>query len=201
MIYSSVLSYNMNRGFNMERYELNKYLASFETRIEDLEKALNIEALKITYQKQTEAMTASDFWDDVKEAQNLIQKTNAQKEQIDMYEKLKNATIALEELAAVTDEQSEDWLLITDEILSLEDELKAFETETLLDGPYDDLPAIMELHPGAGGTESQDWCEMLFRMYQRFSTRRNFKVEVLDYQSGEEAGIKSVTLKVKGKHA
>ncbi|MDY0210126.1 MAG: peptide chain release factor 2 [Acholeplasma sp.] len=185
----------------MERYELNKYIASFKTRLEDLEKALNINALKASVLEQNELMSASDFWDDVKHAQAIIQKTNNQKEEIDTYEQLFAQQETLEELAGVTEEQTEDWDMISKEVHLLDKQLKEFETLVLLDGPYDDLPAIIELHPGAGGTESQDWCEMLFRMYQRYATRKNFKVEILDYQSGEEAGIKSVTLKIKGKFA
>ena len=91
--------------------------------------------------------------------------------------------------------------MITDEVYVLDKALKTFETLTLLNEPYDDLPAILELHPGAGGTESQDWCEMLYRMYQRYAVRKNYKIEVLDYQAGEEAGIKSVTIRIKGKYA
>lgn len=185
----------------MERYELNKYLAAFKSRLNDLAKALDIDNLKIAYKEQTDQMTASDFWDDVKKAQSIIQKTNDQKEQIDTYESLLHNATSLSELADVTDEQTEDYFLITAEVLDLEKELKAFETQTLLNGPYDDLSAIIELHPGVGGTESQDWCEMLFRMYQRYAARKHFKVEVLDYQSGEEAGIKSVTMRIKGRHA
>ena len=104
-----------------------------------------------------------------KKAQSIIQKTNDQKEQIDTYESLLHNATSLSELADVTDEQTEDYFLITAEVLDLEKELKAFETQTLLNGPYDDLSAIIELHPGVGGTESQDWCEMLFRMYQRYA--------------------------------
>ena len=191
----------MYYGGIMERYELNKHIASFETRLEDLEKALDIESLKESLIEQTKQMSEPDFWDDVKKAQSIIQKTNNQKEELDTYLRLLEHQETLKELASVTDEQTEDWLMISEEVHLLDKELKEFETLILLDGPYDDLPAIIELHPGAGGTESQDWCEMLFRMYQRYAVRKNFKVEVLDYQSGEEAGIKSVTMKIKGRHA
>jgi peptide chain release factor 2 len=146
-------------------------------------------------------MSASDFWDDVKAAQKMIELVNNQKEHIETYESLFNQYKALEELAMVTDDQSEDFLMITDEVSVLDKMIKSFETLILLNGPYDDLPAILELHPGAGGTESQDWCEMLYRMYQRYAVRKNYKIEVLDYQSGEEAGIKSVTVRIKGKYA
>lgn len=185
----------------MERYELNKYLESFKTRLADLEKALDMDNLKQSFAQNSVVMSQANFWDDVKSAQKLIEQTNTQKEQIDTFESLNQQALALEELALVTDDQSEDFLMITDEVYVLDKALKSFETLILLNGPYDDLPAILELHPGAGGTESQDWCEMLYRMYQRYAVRKNFKIEVLDYQSGEEAGIKSVTIKIKGKYA
>ena len=79
----------------------------------------------------------------------------------------------------------------------MSEKLNQFELEILLSGPYDANHAILELHPGAGGTESQDWAEMLYRMYTRYAERKGFKVEVLDYLVGEEAGIKSVTIKLK----
>ena len=185
----------------MERYELNKYLESFQSRLNDLEKALDMDNLKKSFEVNSRLMTASDFWDDVKSAQKLIEKTNTQKEQIETYESLLDQANSLEELASVTDDQSEDFLMITEEVYVLDKSLKSFETLILLNGPYDDLPALMELHPGAGGTESQDWCEMLYRMYQRYAVRKNYKIEVLDYQAGEEAGIKSVTIRIKGKYA
>ena len=185
----------------MERYELNKYLESFDSRLADLQKALDMDNLKQQFLENSRLMSAADFWDDVKSAQKMIEKTNQQKEQIDTYESLYRQYKALEELAAVTDDQSEDFLMITDEVYVLDKALKTFETLTLLNEPYDDLPAILELHPGAGGTESQDWCEMLYRMYQRYAVRKNYKIEVLDYQAGEEAGIKSVTIRIKGKYA
>lgn len=185
----------------MERYELNKYLESFEIRLADLERALNLETLKIEFEQNSQQMSASNFWDDVKAAQKMIETTNHQKEQIETYEALLQESQSLSELASVTDDQSEDFLLITEEVIALDKSLKAFETLILLNEPYDDLPAILELHPGAGGTESQDWCEMLYRMYQRYATRKNYKIDVLDYQAGEEAGIKSVTIRIKGKYA
>ena len=79
--------------------------------------------------------------------------------------------------------------------------VSAFELQLLLNQPYDKLNAILELHPGAGGTESQDWAQMLYRMYTRWAEKRGFKVELLDYLPGDEAGIKSVTIFVKGHNA
>ena len=88
-----------------------------------------------------------------------------------------------------------------DPYMPLEKELKLFENELLLNGEFDKKNAIIELHPGAGGTESQDWALMLYRMYKRYTERHNFKFELIDYQDGNEAGIKSVTFSIMGKNA
>ena len=84
------------------------------------------------------------------------------------------------------------------EIEDIENKLSELEIIILLDGPYDKLGAILEIHPGAGGTESQDWAQMLYRMYTRYFDKKGYKYEVIDYQDGEEAGIKSVTVLVHG---
>lgn len=91
--------------------------------------------------------------------------------------------------------------LVEENINNLEKELKLFENELLLNEEFDKKNAILELHPGAGGTESQDWALMLYRMYKRYAERHNFKFELIDYQEGNEAGIKSVTFSMNGKHA
>ena len=88
-----------------------------------------------------------------------------------------------------------------EELTELVDRLSQFELNLLLSGPYDKNNAILELHPGAGGTESQDWGSMLLRMYTRYAEKKGFKVETLDYLPGDEAGIKSVTLAIKGHNA
>ena len=90
---------------------------------------------------------------------------------------------------------------IVDTLAEITKELDAFELETILNGDYDDNNAILSIHPGAGGTESQDWAEMLYRMYVRWAERHGYKVEVLDYLDGDEAGIKSVTMLIEGENA
>ncbi|MDL2292980.1 peptide chain release factor 2, partial [Acholeplasma sp. OttesenSCG-928-E16] len=108
---------------------------------------------------------------------------------------------SLVEWLSISNEGTEEWDILETEISSLSADIKEFELEVLLNGPYDNNNAILELHPGAGGTESQDWCEMLYRMYLRYCNKKNFKVETLDYQAGDEAGIKSVVFLVKGENA
>jgi peptide chain release factor 2 len=105
------------------------------------------------------------------------------------------------ELIAEEGEESPFLVELTQEVHLLRKDMEAFELSLLLSGPYDRNAAILELHPGAGGTESQDWAEMLLRMYTRWAERSGYKIEILDYLPGEGAGIKSVTLFIKGVNA
>ena len=185
----------------MERYDVNKMISSFGTRISDLNNALRPEKLEEKYQSLSKEMLTPDFWNNPNEARRVSKEATMIKGKIDQYRDLKNKYEQLVEWFEISEEDSEEWEILESDIKALEETLKAFELEILLSGPYDDHNAIIELHPGAGGTESQDWCDMLYRMYTRFAQRRKYKVEVLDYQSGDEAGIKSVTLRIKGPYA
>lgn len=185
----------------MERYDINKKIKSFESRIEDLNNALNPNKLQQRYEALNKEMVEPDFWNNPNLARKVSKEANMIKDKVDQYKQLKNKFIQLVDWFEISEEDSEEWVILEEDIASLEETLKAFEIETLLSGPYDDHDAIIELHPGAGGTESQDWCDMLYRMYTRFSQRRKYKIEVLDYQAGDEAGIKSVTMRIKGPYA
>ncbi len=148
-------------------------------------------------------MTASDFWDDQEHAQKVIAELNGVKGLTERYTELLNE---LEDLKVAHElaEEGQDQQLFAEADSGSERllaELDAFDLELLLDGPYDRNNAIVELHPGAGGTESQDWALMLLRMYTRWADRRGWKIETLDYLPGDEAGLKSVTLLVKGHNA
>jgi peptide chain release factor 2 len=176
-------------------------ITSFETRINDLNNALKPETLKKEYEALGKDMQAPDFWNHPNQAKKVSKEANIIKDKIDQYTNLKNKFKQLVEWFEVSEEDSEEWVILEEDIHSLEKILKEFEIKTLLNGPYDDHNAIIELHPGAGGTESQDWCDMLYRMYTRYAQRRKYKIEVLDYQSGDEAGIKSVTMRIKGDFA
>lgn len=150
-----------------------------------------------------EKMAAPDFWDDNEKAQALIAEMNAVKSSVDLYQKLQadyDDAVVMIELA---DEEGDDSLAgeIGETIKELVSRVEEFELQLLLNQPYDKMNAILELHPGAGGTESQDWGQMLLRMYTRWAEKRGFKVETLDYLPGDEAGIKSVTLLIKGYNA
>ncbi|WP_373314407.1 peptide chain release factor 2 [Xylanibacillus composti] len=148
-------------------------------------------------------MSEPDFWDDNERAQKLIAESNALKSVVDQYEKLAQQQEDLAAMIELVEEENDESLEA--EIREAADELmaglKAFELQLMLNGPYDKNNAILELHPGAGGTESQDWAEMLLRMYRRWAEQHEYKVEVLDYLPGDEAGVKSVTLLIRGHNA
>lgn len=150
-----------------------------------------------------EQMMTPGFWDDQNQAQGIIQQLNALKTQVEALEALEKQLADLQDgyemqkLEPDTEMQN----LLEEELSPFLATLKEFELTVLLSGPYDKNNAILELHPGAGGTESQDWAEMLYRMYTRWAEKQGFKVEVLDYLAGDEAGIKSVTILIKGLNA
>ncbi len=148
-------------------------------------------------------MAAPDFWDDNEKAQKTIADLNGIKSVVDQFQSFSNEYDDLMVLVEIEEEESDASLAaeIASGISALVKKLEAFELQLLLSQPYDRLNAILELHPGAGGTESQDWAEMLLRMYRRWAEKRDFKVEVLDYLPGDEAGVKSVTLMIKGFNA
>lgn len=148
-------------------------------------------------------MTHPDFWNDQQEAQTVINETNALKEQVNQLSDLNESYENLDLTYELVKEENDEELLaeLEEEITILSQKMNDFELQLLLSEEYDSKNAILELHPGAGGTESQDWGSMLLRMYTRWGEKRGFKVETLDYLPGDEAGIKSVTLIFKGHNA
>lgn len=148
-------------------------------------------------------MLHPDFWDNQQKAQTVIAEANGLKDQVhefhDMNETFENLELTYELVKEESDAELQQEL--EDELKELTNRLNQFELNLLLSGEYDRNNAILELHPGAGGTESQDWGSMLLRMYTRWAEKRGFKVETLDYLPGDEAGIKSVTLAIKGHNA
>ncbi len=144
-----------------------------------------------------------DFWNDLDGSHKVLQQLKQLKSKVERYDALYGAwedALALCELAI---EEEDETLLdeISADFKSVSDTLEAMRLETLLSGKYDANNAIISLHPGAGGTEAQDWAEMLLRMYQHWAERRGFSVETLDYLAGDEAGVKSVTIQISGENA
>ncbi len=148
-------------------------------------------------------MSSPDFWDDNERAQGVISELNAVKSVVEQYEKLSGEQEELGMMLELAEEEEDQSLEaeLVEGVAALLTKVSDFELQLLLNQPYDRLNAILELHPGAGGTESQDWGLMLYRMYTRWAEKRGFKVEVLDYQDGDEAGLKSVSILIKGYNA
>lgn len=146
-------------------------------------------------------MTHPDFWNDSQKAQAVSQRLNDAKSS---YQQFQEMTNLLDDVRLLQDFVKEDPSLLaelTEKVERLTQMMSHYEMTLLLSGPYDRNNAILEIHPGSGGTEAQDWGDMLLRMYMRFGTRKGYQVEMLDYQSGDEAGIKSVTLSITGPNA
>jgi peptide chain release factor 2 len=148
-------------------------------------------------------MSTPTFWDDQNAAQTVINEANGLKEQVNEFEELESSFEDLEVAHELVKEEADADLQkeLVKDLKDLIAKLNDFELELLLSEPYDKNNAILELHPGAGGTESQDWASMLLRMYTRYAERQGYKVETLDYLPGDEAGVKSVTLSIKGHNA
>ena len=145
-------------------------------------------------------MNQPDFWNDQKKAQRIIRETNGMKSLVETHESL---SLALSDLSDSIADLSASFDPDMNEIVQEEynDTMKKFsdfEIRVLLSGPYDDHNAIVEIHPGAGGTEAMDWASMLYRMYCRWAERRGFKINLMDYQEGEEAGMKSCSMQISG---
>jgi len=146
-------------------------------------------------------MTDPDFWGNPEEAQKIMQQSNALKETIENCRHLEEQLSEAEVLCELGQEEEGYFSEAEGLLAELAAKLDHDELNLLLRDKYDTSNAILSLHPGAGGTESQDWADMLLRMYTRWAEKQGFAVEVLDYQPGDEAGIKSVTLLVKGENA
>ena len=145
--------------------------------------------------------SAPDFWNDQEAAQKLLQDRSRLEKKIERQEYFDSQVADAEVLFEFAEEDESSIKELRPLLARLEHELSQAETEMLLAGDNDRRNAICTIHPGAGGTESQDWAEMLLRMYLKWAEQRGFKAEVLEYQPGEEAGLKSVTFRVEGEYA
>lgn len=163
----------------------------------------DIPSLEKTIKELEALMQNDDFWRDQKQAMSIVEKLNDAKEKKNQYDEVLAIFHNAEELLsfALENMDEEVYELLDGEYTLLEEKLNTLKMSVLFSGPFDGLNAILEFHPGAGGTESQDWADMLYRMYVRFAESHKFKMQVIDYQAGDEAGLKSATIIIKGKNA
>lgn len=154
--------------------------------------------------KELEAETMKpEFWEDSKNSNITLGKIKSIKGKCTKYRELENEIKNIIELLELIKLEYDEDLAseMVRDIKKIEKQLEKFEIETLLSGKYDKNNAILTLHPGAGGTEAQDWAEMLYRMYSRWANKSGYKIEELDYLEGDEAGLKSVTFEIIGENA
>ncbi len=178
-------------------------LPTYEAPLAELEKSLDVENKKRRVEELNLLMQEPGFWDDTEKAQGLMQELNSKKADIEICEKLLTQFNDFPDLIAMAnDENDED--MAADIRAEYEDFKNTFEEvklKTMLSGEYDKDNATLSLNSGAGGTESCDWASMLYRMYTRWAEKKGFKVDVLDLQEGDEAGIKSATIQINGENA
>ena len=183
----------------MEKFEVVKKYQDFEDRLQKIEKVINIVDTSKKIAEYDAAMGQNDFWTDQKAAKKIIAEANSLKEKVNKYQELRTSFEVIGLILELDDEQT--YATCDEQVNSMEKELADFETKLLLNEEFDYNNAIMEIHPGAGGTESQDWSLMLFRMYKRYAEKNNFTFEVIDYEEGDEAGLKSATFQISGPYA
>ena len=183
--------------------ELKVEMNGYRKELEELGEVLRIAPSREEVAQLQEQAAAEGFWDDLENSQKVLQKTKQLENKINGYEKMEER---LEDILTMIElcmeEEDEDMQNeIVSEMASFKQDLENKNLETLLSGEYDARNAILTFHPGAGGTEAQDWAEMLYRMYNRWAERHNFKVQLLDYLDGDEAGLKSASIMVEGENA
>lgn len=183
-----------------EEYRLK--LEGMRAELEDLASALGLSKLQSEVEQLEKQAAQEGFWDDLANSQKVLQKTKQAKHKIEKYQSLYAKWEDACTLVQLAIEAGDDDML--DEVIAEHDavaqQLEDMRLSTLLTGEYDSLNAILAFHPGAGGTEAQDWAQMLQRMYLRWADSHGFSVEELDFLPGDEAGIKSVSLRISGEN-
>ena len=178
-------------------------LTAVRNMIAEAGESLHVDHLREQLVEYQEDMGSNGFWDDTERATRISAKANSTENRIKHYESLINRADEIEIMMELAEEEDDESMAedIKKEFASLKEDLESLRLQTLLTGEYDDCNCILTLHAGAGGTEAQDWTQMLYRMYTRFCERMGFAVKELDYLDGDEAGIKSVSFEVSGDYA
>lgn len=187
----------------MDNYEYSELLKLLNTKLENIKNILKPEELEERIKEIEKLEADQNFWSDVEKATKTGIEKNRILSNLSKFNKANDALSGSNELFELANEESDEdtFELLFEEAKELEELVTSTEIAVMLSSPDDSSNAIVSIHPGAGGTESQDWASMLYRMYLRWSERQNFKIELLDYQDGEEAGIKDVSFIIKGENA
>ena len=178
-------------------------LAAMEPELHKLAAALDLDALRAEEARLEEEAAVDGFWNDRENSQKVLQRTKQLQSKIAKYDKLLGQWEDLTTLVEMAIEEEDNSLLeeVSEGYDQLSAAVEAANLDTLLTGEYDNSNVILTIHPGAGGTEAQDWAQMLYRMYTRWTERHGYTYQILDYEEGDEAGIKSATISIEGENA
>ena len=189
----------MNIEFDSYKQKLN----DCKPALEGLAASLNLEGLRNELERYQAMQEAPGFWDDPEKSQKIVVKAKTIEGKLERYAKMTAAWDDLMTICEMAAEEDDDSMLpeLKEGYEVLIKEMESCRLETLLTGKYDKNNALMSFQAGAGGTEAQDWCQMLYRMYTRWAERSGFTYKILDYQEGEEAGLKSASIMVEGENA
>ncbi len=189
----------MNIEFDSYKQKLN----DCKPALLGLAESLNLEGLKNELERLHAMQEAPGFWDDPEKSQKIVMKTKQTELKIERYQKMTATWDDLMTICEMAAEEDDDSMLdeLKEGFAALAAEMESCRLETLLTGKYDKNNAIMSFQAGAGGTEAQDWCQMLYRMYTRWAEAHGFSYQILDYQEADEAGIKSASILISGENA
>lgn len=185
----------------MLAFELKQKIDEVKKKYEDILQVFHPEEKEKELKDLENIMGQSDFWNDQKRAKEISRKAQRIRKIIEDMKEIEEKFGDLEAGIELSEEDPSMMEMVNELIEEIEKRVRNFELELLLNGKFDENNAYLTIHPGAGGTESQDWASMLLRMYMRWAERKGFNVELVDYQPGDEAGIKSATLYIKGEFA
>ena len=187
----------------MDNYEYKELLKNVTTKMKNITGVVEPEKLQKRLDEIQTLENDQEFWNDAANAAKIQKEKTQCQRKLQKYSVAKEAVNDAQELYDMAQDESDEESLeaLYADAPHLEEQIRTMEIEVLLSGDSDSNNAILSIHPGAGGTESQDWAEMLLRMYKRWAERRGFGIELLDYQNGEEAGIKDASILVKGENA
>ena len=183
--------------------EYKMRLKELQAILEQAHRQMDVESLKTELVSLEEQMSDGAFWNDVDNANKVNARVKTIKSKLERLSKLDGSSADLDTLIEMAEEDDDESLLdeLVSELKAFDDKMNALRLELLLKGQYDNSNAVLSLHAGAGGTEAQDWTEMLYRMYTRYCDKMGYTVRELDLLDGDEAGIKSVTFEVIGENA
>ena len=187
----------------MDSYEYNELLTKLTTKIDNIRQIVTPDKLQGRLEEIEAIEQGADFWSDAKNAAKVQQEKNKILSILKKYHEAKSAVEDAGELLEMAESEGDSETIeeLYSDASGLEQKVSKLEVEMMLSADDDSKNTIVTIHPGAGGTESQDWASMLYRMYLRWAERMGFKVEELDYQAGDEAGIKDVSFIIKGENA